>query len=285
MDIRMAQSTLGGEISGNSLSCPGPNHGPEDRSLRVTFTADDMVVHSFSGDDWKECKDYVRTMLGLSRDWKPDPSKAPPPHDPADEQRKIDYALKIWRECKKPANTIVQAYLESRSIEFPAEVKSIRYHPSLKLGQDHYAAMVCLFRDIHTNEPCGVHRTFLSPDGKKIERKMLGRAKGAAIKLDDDETVTYGLHIGEGIETCLSAREFNLLPSWALCSTSNISKFPVLSGVECINFLTEKDRQGANDKACREAGRAWLEAGKEMQIYQPPKGDDWNDYARIVKNG
>ncbi len=284
MDIRTAQSVLGGEISGNSLSCPGPNHGKHDRSLRVSFNGDQMVVHSFSGDDWKECKDYVRTMLGLSRDWKPDPSKSAPGPDPADEQRKIDYALKIWRECKKPAGTIVQTYLESRAIEFPADVKAIRYHHSLKLGDQHYAAMVALFRDIHTNEPCGIHRTFLSPDGKKIDRKMLGRAKGAAIKLDDDESVTQGLHIGEGIETCLSAREFNFAPIWALCSTSNIKMFPVLSGLECLTFMGEGDKKGANMLSSYECAARYKDAGIETKIILPDNGD-MNDELKARKHG
>ena len=43
-------------------------------------------------------------------------------------------------------------------------------------------------------------------EARKIERKFLGPVAGAAIKLDADEDVLGGLHIGEGIETCLAAR-------------------------------------------------------------------------------
>jgi hypothetical protein len=35
--------------------------------------------------------------------------------------------------------------------------------------------MVALFRDIRTNEPCAIHRTFLHGAGRKLDRKMLGR--------------------------------------------------------------------------------------------------------------
>ncbi|MEH2569784.1 AAA family ATPase [Bradyrhizobium sp. AZCC 2289] len=60
---------LGGEVSGNSVLCPGPRHSAEDRSLSVTPKADapdGFLVHSFAGDDDIACKDYVRAKLGLN---------------------------------------------------------------------------------------------------------------------------------------------------------------------------------------------------------------------------
>ena len=92
--------------------------------------------------------------------------------------------------------------------------------------------MVTLFRDLTTNEPCGIHRTFLTTVGRKLDRKMLGRAKHAAIKLDADENVTLGLTVGEGLETCLAARLAGFGPVWALGSASAIAAFPVLSGID-----------------------------------------------------
>lgn len=58
---------LGGEVRGNEILCPGPQHSPEDRSLAVKMNyGDDFVVHSFSGDDPIVCKDHVRKKLGLA---------------------------------------------------------------------------------------------------------------------------------------------------------------------------------------------------------------------------
>ena len=58
---------LGGELRGNEILCPGPQHSPEDRSLAVKMNyGDDFVVHSFSGDDPIVCKDHVRKKLGLA---------------------------------------------------------------------------------------------------------------------------------------------------------------------------------------------------------------------------
>lgn len=67
---------LGGEVSGNQILAPGPNHSPKDRSLsiRLDDTAPDgMVVYSFAGDDPLACKDYVREKAGLAR-WEPQKS-------------------------------------------------------------------------------------------------------------------------------------------------------------------------------------------------------------------
>jgi putative DNA primase/helicase len=57
---------LGGEASGVEVRCPGPGHGPTDRSLCVKIGKDgEPIVHSFAGDDWKICLDYVRQRLGM----------------------------------------------------------------------------------------------------------------------------------------------------------------------------------------------------------------------------
>jgi Protein of unknown function (DUF3631) len=63
----MAQR-LGGEVNGNGVLCPGPGHSDDDRSLSVKSSKDDdegFVVHSFAGDDFKECRAHVRQKLGL----------------------------------------------------------------------------------------------------------------------------------------------------------------------------------------------------------------------------
>src|SRR5262245_59177625 len=68
IDPRSAAKLLGGEAHGRNLSCPGPGHSKQDRSLSVIFdpaAPEGFVVHSFAGDDDMTCRDYVREMLGL----------------------------------------------------------------------------------------------------------------------------------------------------------------------------------------------------------------------------
>jgi hypothetical protein len=156
----------------------------------------------------------------------------------------------------------------------------IRFHPALKLNGERVAAMVALLRDIRTNEPCGIHRTFFDHGGRKLGRKMLGRAKGAAIKLDADEDVELGLHIGEGIETCLAAWLAGFRPVWVLGSAGAIAAFPVLSGIEAITVLGELDDGGANYRATHVCAERWVRAGKEAYVVVPLIGSDLNDVWR-----
>lgn len=60
----------------DAILCAGPGHGKRDTSLYVKFGPnhpEGFSVHSFAGDDWRECKDYVRQKLGLP-EWRPNGS-------------------------------------------------------------------------------------------------------------------------------------------------------------------------------------------------------------------
>jgi len=102
---------------------------------------------------------------------------------------------------------------------------------------------------------------------------MLGRAKGAAIKLDAAENVTLGLHIGEGIETCLTARQQGFRPVWALGSADSIAGFPVLVGIEALTILVEHDDSGANGRAIQRCSQRHQQAGREVWLVDPARGD------------
>jgi hypothetical protein len=107
---------------------------------------------------------------------------------------------------------------------------------------------------------------------------MSGQAAGAAIKIDADENVTHGLIVGEGLETCLAARQLGFKPVWALGSAPAIARFPVLNGVEALTILAENDE--ANARAVEECGTRWHRAGHEVAIARPKIGSDVNDAIR-----
>jgi putative DNA primase/helicase len=302
--LRSWAAALGGEVSGRGVICPGPGHSPRDRSLSVTpsVTAPDgFVVHSFANDDPLACKDYVRRRLGLpefrqGRPQKPplggqgesmgymscaEPKKAASAI-PSDETKR-KRAMDIWAEAQGPHRTLVDVYLRSRCLELPDEAanEAIRFHPACLFGSERFPAMVCLVRNIITNEPQGVHRTALMPDGTAIKRDgktfrmSLGQVAGGAIKLDPDEDVTQHLCIGEGVETCLSGRQMDLMPVWSAVNTSGIENFPVLPGIDCIRILRESD--SASAKAVESCARRWFEAGREVIIVAPDTAKDLND--------
>jgi hypothetical protein len=129
--------------------------------------------------------------------------------------------------------------------------------------------MLALMRQIEGDRPTAVQRTALTPDGDKIERRMLGIAGGAAIKLDADAEVTHSLTIGEGFETCLSARQLNFRPTWALGSVAAVANFPVIPAIEAVHLLEETGDHGASARAVEECGTRWYAAGREVIVVTP----------------
>jgi putative DNA primase/helicase len=288
--IRQIAAALGGDvINRSSCNVPGPGHSKRDRSLTIKIDRDRLIVYSHAGKDWRECKDYVRERLGLD-DNRPQSNQRPTfivtaaDHDEEKEKKKTA-ALRIWTASVNPAGTIVERYLlEHRGLKLPSDVAGnvIRFHGSLRFDEfSRKPGMVCLLRDIATNEPCGIHRTFLDREtAAKIDRRMLGTAKGAAVKLDAHRAAYPNLTVGEGIETCLAGREASLGPVWALCSTSGISFFPIVEGVAELTLLQEND--AASKKAVTICGRRYLAAGKPVNLITPKIGNDLNDVWKAV---
>lgn len=283
MDPKSAARILGGEARGNRVSCPGPGHSKSDRSLTIVFTGDGLVVHSFSTDQWQECKDYVKSRLGISDDWRPDPSKFKPPEDPDD--RNFEFAMRIWEQSIPIGGTLAEKYLSGRAIHASGDIQCIRFHPKLKLNGDFHPAMIAIYRDIITNEPRGIQRTFLTPAARKIDRRMLGPSAGAAIKIDDDDAVNASLTIGEGLETVMSGRRIGYSPAWAVMSVSALSEFPVLPGISALTLLGEHDTRAQSQTACKTTARRWLNAGRDVFAYFPRRGKDMNDAIMAVGNG
>jgi len=68
LDLPTLAIALGGEIRGGQILAPGPDHSSADRSLAVKLdpgASDGFIVHSHAGDDPRDCRDHVRSCLGL----------------------------------------------------------------------------------------------------------------------------------------------------------------------------------------------------------------------------
>ena len=123
--------------------------------------------------------------------------------DRRENEAKSDYALRIWNEGTCIWDTPAQAYLASRCCAglFPLDRDAVfRFHQRCVFGDEYLPCLLTLLRNIETDEPQAVHRTALTPDGQKIDRKMLGPKAGAAIKLWPQSCILDRLVIGEGVE-------------------------------------------------------------------------------------
>ena len=122
-----------------------------------------------------------------------------------------------------------------------------------------------------TNKPTGVHRTFLGPDGAKLDRRMLGRQ--GCIKLSPDEDVTLALGIVEGVEDGLAVLLSGWAPVWAATSAGAIARFPVIGGIETLTVFADADDPGIN--AAGQCLHRWRLAGRKAAVVPPTVEEDW----------
>ncbi len=196
----------------------------------------------------------------------------------------LDLARALWREAQ-PAGEVVTAYLSSRGLR-PEPAAPIRFHPMAWRSPAYGPrgpAMLALMTSAATAEPCGLHVTYLRPDGSgKAEGErpkiMLGRA--GVIRLSPQSTVADRLGIAEGIETGLSVMQgFGWRPVWAAGSAGSIRSFPVLPDLSLTIFA---DTGEAGATAAEECASRWSRAGQPAAIYTPPRGD-FNDVLREMQ--
>ena len=288
-----AAQILNGEMVGrDTVLCPGPHHSDLDRSLSVKFTPgnrDGFICHSFAGDDPLECRDHVKAKLGIV--WQPDRpamptvvQPAPETTDDADRQRKIDYALALWKASTNPRGSCAEVYLNSRHIDLDPDLAGavLRFHPALKHGPNRVPGMVALYRNALTDKLTGIQQWPLEPDGTRLDKTMLGTIKGSVIKIDCDHEVCWSdtLAIAEGLESALSARMGGLGPIWAVGSAGAVAQFPVIRWPDKLIIVAESDDAGANRKASLQCAERWVRAGKDVQIFTPTIRGDANDVLR-----
>jgi hypothetical protein len=298
ISLNQIARVLGGNVTGGQVIAPGPGHRPHDRSMAVKIgEGGNLIVHSYAGDDAMTCKAYVEQRLGIV--WQPEHGAAngaakaidrmqarasnangtEPKSWPSDGRQAS--ALRIWQEATDPRGTIVETYLASRGLDLPDGVamSTIRFHPSCPFGPSaRLPCMVAAMRSIETGAVVAIHRTALTPEGQKIDRKMLGPADGAAIMLGELDAERGALTVGEGIESALSGLAMGYAPTWAMGTAGAIAKLPVLHGVDSLTILGEVDG-GASAKAVRQVGSAWREADREVYVAMPKAGlgKDAND--------
>jgi hypothetical protein len=244
------------------------------------------MVFSHAGDDWRECRAHVLDRLGRPAEYQPRARTAAPSVAKGDNSAA---AKRLWDEATSARHTLAERYLnKTRRLEMPDDIdgRVVRFHATCPWRDqtgtfERRPAMLTAFRSIAGDELVAVHRTLLSDDGRKLDRRMLGPVGGAAIKIDADHDVEHGLTIGEGFETGLAGRALGFRPVWALGSAVAIASFPLLSGIDALTVLAETDDSGTNADAIRTCGNRWAGADREMIIATPRVCGDMNDAVRI----
>jgi putative DNA primase/helicase len=301
--LRDFARALGGEVVGDQVLAPGPGHSPRDRSMTVKISPtapNGFVVFSHAGDDFAACRDYVCERLGLTPAYrvaerKPVPKRLLPSADDARREAFVrEQVADIVREIAPVRGSPGEIYLrEARAIDTSAiadvleRTDAIGWHPAVYFNEPGHAlegrrlgCIVGVMSDPVTAKPTGaISRTYLH-DGLKIGKAKTLGAPAGIIRLTSDDEVLEGLHLAEGLETALSAMSIGLRPMWATGSTSLMAKFPVVSGIEALTIVADHDRNGAGERAAREAETRWRGAGKEVRLLQATALGDLNDVLR-----
>jgi putative DNA primase/helicase len=178
-----------------------------------------------------------------------------------DERARTTKAHRLWHQATSIRGSLGERYfLEHRHLEV-TQLKvghALRWHAGIR-------AVIALMTDPISAAPLGIHRTFLGPDGAKLERKMLGPQ--GVVRLSPDEAVTIGLGVTEGIEDAIAVMLSAWRPVWAATSAGGISKLPVLAGVQALTIFADADTVGLQAaETCR--GR-WRAAEREVVIAAP----------------
>jgi hypothetical protein len=178
-----------------------------------------------------------------------------------------DAAERIWLRTTPLRGTAGEAYLRYRGCLLPPDDGDLRFLPA---HDGHPPSLCARVTDAIDARPLTLHFTRLRPDGRgkagtgRDKKLLTGHRKaGGVIRLWPDEAVTHGLAIAEGIESALAAAH-DFQPVWACVDASNLSKFPVLAGIESLTIFADADAAGLT--AARECAARWAGAGREVFV-------------------
>jgi putative DNA primase/helicase len=286
MDAAELAKALGGRRYGaRQWQARCPAHDDRDPSLSITESREGVtLIHCFAGCEQGAVIDALKVRgLWANGDASRDRFITPERVKAANEQRERENTeraatvQRIWDEAVDPAGTIAEEYLAARKLHLPPELRVfvLRFHPACPWESGTAPCLVAAFRAVAGDKLTGVHRIRLDQPERwpKAERKMLGSIAGSAVKLDP---AGDRLAVGEGIETCMAARQLGLRPVWALGSAGAIARFPGIVNVERLTIAGENDG-GASFQAAKACRDNWHLRRVTLLL---PKGGhkDFNDY-------
>lgn len=284
-DLHAIVQRLGGHLyaGGTRALVPGPGHSRKDRSLSLYLSGQKVVWHSFA----EHGADAITGYLGIA------PSDQAPMSTTQRRRARRDRAVQIqaeqvakrtwchdlWDRCLPAQGSLVETYLrEARRIPIREVPRALRWHPQAPRGYSTprtSPAMVARIDDEH-GTPCGLHLTFLRPDGSWHDgRIMVGTARGGAVRLYQADTE---LAVAEGIETALSYAYLHHMPTWALLTTSQMHSWACPLSVDRLVIAADGGTLEDGRRPGLEAAETLLRRTRtaQVRVHADPVGDDWN---------
>jgi putative DNA primase/helicase len=279
-------------IRGDSFRARCPVHAGSSQSLVVTERDGRVLLHCHAGCATGD----ILAALGLElRDLFADAARvspgirpvarahAPPPPDP----QKVALALRLWAERRPLRGSIAERYLQGRGLGLPPPDGDLAFHPDVRACGIHGPAMIGrVSRATDAGHTLGLHLTALHAEGERVvrgERRYLAAKAGGVIRLHPDECVTYGLAVGEGIESTLALHDMTRVPAWAAMDAGNLARLPVLAGIDHLHVGVDRDPSGTGQRAAIEIMTRWRAAGIDCTAWVPSEiGLDMADIVEVA---
>ena len=295
MNAQNMTKVLGGHWHGFYGTARCPAHDDREPSLSIRDGVDgEPVFNCFAGCNWRDIKDALR-VDGLlpergpgrgdgraapgRRRWPPGP--ATPRTVDIDQQQRMEFARRKWREAVPLTDSPAEVYLRERGlVPGPDDWSpSLRYHPALRHGLTGFLlpALVTAIMIWPGQDVVGIHRTFLRADGAgkapvAPQKMILGRCGGGAVRL---APAGPELVLSEGLETGLSVQQATNKPVWATLSTAGLCSVILPPEVNTVIIAADADEPG--EEAAQKAAKRFLAEGRTVKIARPPQGMDFND--------
>lgn len=197
-------------------------------------------------------------------------------------ERKSDLrglANEIWKNALPLPHTPALKYLRLRGINTVSpgrfDPAAITYEGAKKLS---LAALIVPIED--SKGITAIQRIFLDrATGTKTKKlvgakRTLGNPEGGAIRIGaapDDI-----LHLAEGLEDASSAMILNALPHcWAACGVERYGQLEIPDRIRKVVIWSQHGKEAAN--AIERATPHLTANDRQLEIYLPPPGGDWND--------
>ena len=265
------------------LSCPHcGKESRRDRTMGVTIEHDGAgVAHCFRCEHVETFRPDQGHRERMAR------TPRPPAPPPAQKHLTLNEAARALWKSSLPIEpgTPAGRYLSARSCVQPPVASHLRWLPAHPHFTGHRGpCLIGLLTDAVTREARSLHFTWIQADGKKAPveppRMYLGQhvRVGTVCRLWPDEAVTYGLAVGEGVESVLSLA-WAFTPAWACMDASGLAALPVLDGVESL--LVACDRDMAGEKAATACAERWAAAGRDVLVTRQTV-NDMNDLVQQI---
>lgn len=235
----------------------------------------------FTGLSFKELADKLNGNSGLGNLPTPQSrqfANSRPPREEASDTKRQRMNMLWGKAMPVRANDPAGRYLTSRLGKIPDRT-GLRFQPHCPYPEgDIWPAMLAVFVGSE-GTPSGLHRTYLTEDGRKApvasSKLSLGPLiEGGAVRLAPSGTV---LGIAEGIETALAASLMFDVPCWAALNANRLAAWVPPVGVRKVIIFGDNDDNFTGQTAAFDL-EARIRERVDTHIEIPHiEGDDWCD--------